>query len=94
MFLVFRNLSVKRASNPFSFDSLNRAVASGLYDPAYGPISYSENCQTCFQFSRTCVGHSGHIELPLPVYNPLFLQVAVYIKFNRKLLRFTLCKAF
>lgn len=78
-FFVFRKLSVKRASNPFSFDSLNRAVTSGLYDASYGPISYSENCETCLQYSRTCTGHSGHIELPLPVYNPLFIRVKLQI---------------
>lgn len=33
-------------------------------------------CSTCCQDFRTCPGHLGHVELPLPVYNPLFFDVS------------------
>ena len=29
-------------------------------------------CKTCTGDSKTCPGHCGHIEIPFPVYNPIF----------------------
>lgn len=33
-------------------------------------------CFTCHQDFNNCPGHLGHVELPLPVYNPLFFDVS------------------
>lgn len=35
---------------------------------------YSLRCSTCHLTYFTCPGHYGHIELPLPVFHPLFFQ--------------------
>lgn len=34
-------------------------------------------CATCCQDFNNCPGHLGHVELPLPVYNPLFFDVSL-----------------
>lgn len=31
-------------------------------------------CGTCKLGSEHCMGHCGHIELPLPVFNPLLVD--------------------
>lgn len=41
-----------------------------------GPVGEkSDPCQTCFNNILGCPGHIGHIELPLPVVNPLFYNI-------------------
>ncbi|KAF2236298.1 beta and beta-prime subunits of DNA dependent RNA-polymerase [Viridothelium virens] len=67
-----RELSVKRISNPVTFNALLHPNPGGLYDPALGPYS-DRPCETCRQL-YSCSGHCGHIELPTPVYHPSFLD--------------------
>lgn len=66
-----RDLSVKQVTSRMSFDSLNNPVIGGLYDPAMGPVDFNMICPTCHQTQKECPGHLGHIELPVPVYNPV-----------------------
>lgn len=66
-----RDLSVKLITSRMSFDSLNNPVIGGLYDPALGPVDFNQICPTCHQTQKECPGHLGHIELPVPVYNPV-----------------------
>ncbi|KAL3142270.1 hypothetical protein ABBQ38_002612 [Trebouxia sp. C0009 RCD-2024] len=65
-----RKLSVKRIVTPIIFDNLKNAVPGGLYDPHLGPLDAFTSCATCGQRGN-CSGHFGHVELSLPVYNPL-----------------------
>lgn len=37
---------------------------------------FDQVCSTCCQDFNNCPGHLGHVELPLPVYNPLFFDVS------------------
>ena len=76
-------------ANPHCFNSLNSVVQGGLYDVAYGSCDSKEVCSTCYETSRTCTGHLGHIELPVPVYNPLFFKVWLWIFL---FLDFIICK--
>ncbi|QQP32530.1 DNA-directed RNA polymerase subunit, partial [Caligus rogercresseyi] len=47
----------------------------GLYDLRLGPFSDKfVTCSTCLMRFEFCPGHLGHIELPLPVVNPLFYK--------------------
>ncbi|KAG1672823.1 hypothetical protein FOA52_004627 [Chlamydomonas sp. UWO 241] len=69
-----RKLSVKRIVSPLIFDNLKNPVLEGLYDPALGPIDPRGCCSTCNLTQAYCPGHFGHIELPLPVYNPLIFS--------------------
>lgn len=66
-----RRQSVKSITSPLTFDALNHPVIGGLYDPALGPVEKSGRCSTCGLGATQCPGHFGHIDLCLPVYNPL-----------------------
>ncbi|OPJ70788.1 DNA-directed RNA polymerase I subunit RPA1 isoform A [Patagioenas fasciata monilis] len=69
-----RKLSVKPITNPQYLDNMGNPAVNGLYDLALGPPDSKEVCATCIQNFSNCPGHFGHIELPLPVYNPLFFD--------------------
>ena len=68
-----RKLSAKQITNPTVFDNLGHPIFGGLYDPSLG--AFLKNlCTTCGLSDIYCPGHQGHIELPVPVYNPLFFN--------------------
>ncbi|KAF2640084.1 DNA-directed RNA polymeras-like protein I subunit [Massarina eburnea CBS 473.64] len=69
-----RTLSVKRITNPTTFDSLLHPVSGGLHDAALG--AFLDNaCSTCgLTTLGGCPGHCGHIELPVPVYHLSFID--------------------
>ncbi|KAK5000227.1 hypothetical protein LTR66_000891 [Elasticomyces elasticus] len=67
-----RALSVKRITNPTTFDTLLHPVPGGLYDSALGQFG-DHTCTTC-NVKIGCPGHCGHIELPVHVYHPTFMD--------------------
>ncbi|TPX13246.1 uncharacterized protein E0L32_006446 [Thyridium curvatum] len=68
-----RSMSVRRIENESTFDTLLNPVPGGLYDPALG--SWGDAlCTTCNLGQLLCPGHPGHIELPVPVYHPVFMD--------------------
>ncbi|KAF2478246.1 beta and beta-prime subunits of DNA dependent RNA-polymerase [Lindgomyces ingoldianus] len=69
-----RTISVKRITNPTTFDSLLHPVRGGLHDAALG--AFLDNpCSTCnLTWMNGCPGHCGHIELPAPVYHVTFID--------------------
>ena len=67
-------MSVKKITNPETFDSLLHPNLGGLYDPSMGPCDKHELCSTCGLNYVHCPGHMGHIALPLPVYHPVFFM--------------------
>ncbi|CAG8836459.1 5460_t:CDS:2, partial [Racocetra persica] len=69
-----KKLSVKEIVNPAVFDSLGLPTEGGLYDPALGPLTRNAVCGTCNLDYFNCPGHFGHIQLPCPVYNPVFFS--------------------
>lgn len=71
-----RASSVKSITSPILFDNMNRPAPEGLYDPALGPVDQYGSCITCGEPAVHCPGHCGHIELVLPVYNPLVFKSA------------------
>ncbi|GLJ25883.1 hypothetical protein SUGI_0496070 [Cryptomeria japonica] len=85
-----RSSSVKRITSPVLFDNMNRPAPEGLYDPALGPLDQYGSCITCGESALHCPGHCGHIELVLPVYNPLLFRIAA--KFMNYMCTF--CKHF
>ncbi|KAI0014813.1 beta and beta-prime subunits of DNA dependent RNA-polymerase [Xylariomycetidae sp. FL0641] len=66
-------ISVKKIENPTTFDSLLNPIPGGLYDPALGAWGDCV-CTTCNLAQPNCPGHVGHIELPVPVYHPVFMD--------------------
>ncbi|XP_072519819.1 DNA-directed RNA polymerase I subunit RPA1 [Salminus brasiliensis] len=69
-----RKLSVKSITNSMLLDNVGNAAPSGLYDLSLGPADNKEICTTCMQDFNNCPGHFGHIDLHLPVYNPLLFD--------------------
>lgn len=66
-----KKLSVKQVVSPEVFDNLGHPVSGGLYDLSLGAFS-RHLCQTCGLDDKRCMGHVGHIHLPVPAYNPMF----------------------
>ncbi|GMM55856.1 DNA-directed RNA polymerase I core subunit [Maudiozyma humilis] len=75
-----RSLSAKQVTNPTVLDNLGHPISNGLYDLALG--AFLRNlCTTCGLDEKFCPGHLGHIELPVPCYNPLFFnQLFIYLR--------------
>lgn len=66
-------ISVKKIENDSTFDTLLNPVRGGLYDPALG--SWGDSiCTTCNLGIQSCPGHAGHVDLPVPVYHPTFMD--------------------
>jgi DNA-directed RNA polymerase I subunit RPA1 len=63
-----------RVENATLLDNLNMPTRGGLYDPRLGPMKKGDICETCKMSYFACQGHFGHIELPSPVYHPLFMN--------------------
>ncbi|XP_071717530.1 DNA-directed RNA polymerase I subunit 1 [Rutidosis leptorrhynchoides] len=76
-----RKQSVLKITNPILLDSVGRPMPGGLYDPLLGPMDKKddkdkkESCKSCGQKPFDCPGHFGHIDLVLPVYNPLLFDM-------------------
>ncbi|CAD7700265.1 unnamed protein product [Ostreobium quekettii] len=66
-----RKLSVKELTCPIVWDNLRNPVSGGVYDLALGPLESLGACATCGLSYHGCPGHFGHINLPVPVYNPI-----------------------
>ena len=67
-----RKLSCVKVTEAKAFDRQNAAVPFGLYDSRMGPSEKRDGlCPTCGFDYVTCPGHLGHVELVVPVYNPL-----------------------
>ncbi|XP_076595923.1 DNA-directed RNA polymerase I subunit RPA1 [Chaetodon auriga] len=69
-----RKLSVKTITNSRFLDAVGNVAPNSLYDLALGPADSKEVCSTCCQDFNNCPGHLGHVDLPLPVYNPLLFD--------------------
>lgn len=75
-----RKLSAKQITNPTVFDNLGHPISGGLYDLALGAFLRNV-CTTCGLDEKFCPGHMGHIELPIPVFNPMFFnQLYIYLR--------------
>ncbi len=76
-----RRLSVKRITEVTLYDKTN-PKHGGCQDIHMGSISRHEKCSTCLNSMDKCPGHFGHIELPLPVFHPLYLSAVMFILKN------------
>lgn len=75
-----RKLSVAKIHTYIAFDALGYPVPGGPYDSRLGPLKFnSDPCTTCGNNMMKCSGHYGHIELPFPVFNPLFTPIVANI---------------
>lgn len=51
----------------------------GVNDPRLGVCDRFSNCTTCGKTTEECLGHSGHIELELPVFHPGFFSAIIRV---------------
>lgn len=68
-------LSMAKIVTPLTFDGLGHPLPGGLYDPKLGAVENMSVCVTCSHTPLKCPGHFGHIELPLPVINPIYHKI-------------------
>lgn len=66
-------LSAAQVTSTSTFDTLLNPVPGGLYTLELGSFDDAP-CTTCGLKTPQCPGHSGHIELPVPVYHQLYLD--------------------
>lgn len=69
-----KKVSVKRITEPKSFEKAGAIHPEGLYSNALGPVKKFELCTTCGLSDMACPGHFGHVELSVPCYNPMLVQ--------------------
>ena len=83
-----RRISVCEVDKTQVYDQKREVIEGGLYDHRMGvsPNDRDAECPTCGHKGLECSGHPGHIELIVPVYNPLIIDVLL------KLLRMTCLK--
>ncbi|XP_037093253.1 DNA-directed RNA polymerase I subunit RPA1-like [Pollicipes pollicipes] len=73
-----RKLSKVEITSTVSVNDLHQPLPGGLYDLRMGPYMRDFGvCGTCSLNFLHCPGHIGHIELVVPVINPLFRSVAL-----------------
>lgn len=74
-----KRISVKKITEPKSFEKAGVVHEDGLYSRALGPVRKFEICTTCGLSDINCPGHYGHIELSVPVYHPMLVQTMYQI---------------
>ncbi|CAD5211450.1 unnamed protein product [Bursaphelenchus okinawaensis] len=72
-------LSVVEVTQTKTFDNAGFPVRNGLYDPLFGPTEMVDNCETCGLRAQYCPGHSGHMKLNMPVFNPMLFPITFEI---------------
>ena len=75
-------LSAVKITNPTIVDDLGRPARHGLYDPAMGPVTRTDRCVTCGHLGYDCLGHFGHIDLCVPVFNPVTFSLMMSLLKN------------
>lgn len=74
-----KKISVKEVTEPKSFEKAGAKHQDGLYSSDLGAIRRFEVCTTCGLTDISCPGHYGHIELSVPVYHPMMVQIVYQI---------------
>jgi DNA-directed RNA polymerase II subunit RPB1 len=71
--LSFSVCEIKKPSPQGGSDKIKEETP---YDPRMGCLENGYPCHTCGGDNKSCPGHFGHVLLPVPIYNNMFL---VYI---------------
>nr|UXY87511.1 DNA-directed RNA polymerase I chain-like protein [Cryptomonas sp.] len=64
---------------PVFFDNRGKSIKWGLCDSKLGSVSKYETCVSCYGSYSVCPGHFGHIELAIPISNPLIKNLFLSI---------------
>ncbi|KAI5172737.1 DNA-directed RNA polymerase I subunit RPA1 [Nematocida sp. LUAm3] len=71
-----RRESAVQIVSPGDFDGFGNSIPQSVYDPKLG-ATRDTPCSTCHLRDAACPGHYGHIDLPLPLYNPMTIDIFV-----------------
>lgn len=74
-----RKLAACRIVTEQGLDNVGLPIRSGYYDPAMGPRSSYDICETCGLRWKHCPGHVGYIELPVYCYNHFFFRYVLQL---------------
>lgn len=72
-------MSVCEVTRPSQRNSLGGDLTGTPYDRRMGVLESGYNCETCGQDNKSCQGHFGHINLPIPVYNLIYIDYILKI---------------
>ena len=72
-----RNLASVEIFCPVFFDTYGNIIKGGLCDEKMGIFSRHGTCKLCKGNYSTCPGHSGYIDLPIPVANTFLRNILV-----------------
>ncbi len=77
-----KSRSFVKVTSSKSLNDLGAPLPNGLYDAHFGPTeSGGTPCISCGCLYTNCTGHSGHLELCVPVYHPLlFSQLVKFLR--------------
>lgn len=71
---LVRKFSVLEVMSEETYDEDGMPISGGVMDQRLGTIEPGQRCKTCGNLPTRCPGHFGHIELPEPVVNVLFVK--------------------
>ncbi|SBT74611.1 RNA polymerase I, putative [Plasmodium ovale] len=72
-----RSISMGKFENEvFEYTKATKSGSSAIinYDPRFGTVDSTQICSVCFEKHVNCLGHIGHIEFVLPLFNPIFYK--------------------
>lgn len=69
-----RALSVCEVYRPSQRNASGGDPVGTPYDRRMGVLESGHICETCGFDNKMCPGHFGHIELPIPIYNIIFID--------------------
>ena len=67
-------LSHCRVIDASLYDTSGKPINGGVYDARMGTTEYSYMCGECQHSKKMCLGHRGHLELNVFVYQPLCIS--------------------
>jgi DNA-directed RNA polymerase subunit A' len=70
-----RKISVCEVSEIDLYEKNNEPKFCGLNDTRMGPYDKNILCKTCKNNITVCPGHIGHIELAVPVYSCVYIEI-------------------
>lgn len=69
-----RKLSVCEVYRPSQRNTSGGDPVGTPYDRRMGVLESGHICETCGYDNKNCLGHLGHINLPIPIYNIIFID--------------------
>ena len=73
---IIRKLSVVEINQPVSKSG---DMTHTPYDGKLGILENKKLCETCNKRNVDCSGHFGHLELEVPIFNPMFSKAIQYL---------------